>query len=77
MAEKTTTVKSVTKEEPAVKAAAAETKAPEGKEEAKKEAKKEEVTTHQPRKGVLRHDVPQNVAEPSIASLAPGLIHAS
>ncbi len=41
MAEKTTTVKSVTKEEPAVKAAAAETKAPEGKEEAKKEAKKE------------------------------------
>lgn len=39
MAEKTTSVKSVTKEEPAVKAAAAETKAPEGKEEAKKEAK--------------------------------------
>ncbi len=38
MAEKTTSVKSVTKEEPAVKAAA-ETKAPEGKEEAKKEAK--------------------------------------
>ena len=41
MEEKKTTFKSVKKEEPAVKAAAAETKAPEGKEEAKKEAKKE------------------------------------
>lgn len=53
MAEKTTTVKSVTKEEPAVKAAAAETKAPEGKEEAKKEAKapaKKETVKKEPAK---------------------------
>lgn len=67
MAEKTTSVKSVTKEEPAVKAAAAETKAPEGKEEAKKEAKapakKETAKKAAPKKTTARKTTAKKAVE--------------
>ncbi len=69
MAEKTTTVKSVTKEEPAGKAAAvaAETKAPEGKEETKKEAKapakKETAKKAAPKKTTAKKTTAKKVVE--------------